>query len=130
MDSNRKTMKSASAERPPDEAHGPGEETIRPQQCSEAWGSQEKKVHTGTLHLRTPHFCKLLHRSAFKNSAEFRQTFSHVYRFIFKMSLIFRKFCPNFTNFDKKFPEFQNFFWKGLKSPRFSSFLRFRTENC
>ena len=31
-------MKSASGKRPPDEAHGPGEETSRPQQCSEAWG--------------------------------------------------------------------------------------------
>ena len=38
-------MKNASGKRPPDEAHGPGEETIRPQQCSEAWGSREKKVH-------------------------------------------------------------------------------------
>ena len=38
-------MKNASDKRPPDEAHGPGEETIRPQQCSEAWGSREKKVH-------------------------------------------------------------------------------------
>ena len=42
-------MKSASGKRPPDEAHGPGEEIIRPQQSSEAWGSREKKVHTGTL---------------------------------------------------------------------------------
>ena len=49
LESNRKTMKSASGKRPPDEAHGPGEVTIRPQQCSEAWGSIEKKVHTGTL---------------------------------------------------------------------------------
>ena len=39
-------MKSASGKRPPDEAHGSGEEIIRPQQCSEAWGSREKKVHT------------------------------------------------------------------------------------
>ena len=42
-------MKSASGNRPPDGAHGPGEETIRPQQCSEAWGRIETKVHTGTL---------------------------------------------------------------------------------
>ena len=27
-------MESASGKRPPDEAHGPGEETIRPQQCT------------------------------------------------------------------------------------------------
>ena len=45
FDSNLKTMKSASGKRPPDEAHGPGEETIRPQQCSEAERSSEKKVH-------------------------------------------------------------------------------------
>ena len=38
-----KTMKSASGKRHPDEAHGAGEETSRPQQCSEAWGSREKR---------------------------------------------------------------------------------------
>ena len=32
LEFNRKTMKSASGKRPPDEAHGPGEETIRPLQ--------------------------------------------------------------------------------------------------
>ena len=37
LESNKKIMKSASGKRPPDEAHGPGEETIRPQQCSEPW---------------------------------------------------------------------------------------------
>ena len=41
----RKTMKNASGKRPPDETHGTGKETIRPQQCSEAWGGREKKVH-------------------------------------------------------------------------------------
>ena len=32
LESNWKTMKSASGKRPPDEAHGPGKEAIRPQQ--------------------------------------------------------------------------------------------------
>ena len=32
LESKRKTMKSASGKRPPDEAHGPGKEAIRPQQ--------------------------------------------------------------------------------------------------
>ena len=32
LESDRKIMKSASRKRPPDEAHGPGEEAIRPQQ--------------------------------------------------------------------------------------------------
>ena len=73
---------------------------------------------------------KLLHRSAFKNSAKFRQTFSHFYSFVFEISLIFRNFCPNLTNFDENFPEFQQICWKRSKSPRFSNFLRFRTENC
>ena len=50
---------------------------------------------------------KLLHRSAFKNSAKFRQTFSHFSSFIFKISLIFRNFVQNLTNFDEKIPEFQ-----------------------
>ena len=72
---------------------------------------------------------KLLHRSAFKNSATFRQTFSHFYSFVFEISLIFRNFCPNLTNFDENFPEFQQICWKRSKSPRFSNFLRFRTGN-
>ena len=72
---------------------------------------------------------KLLHRSAFKNSAKFRQTCSHFYGFIFEISLIFRNVCPNLTNFDENFPEFQQICWKRSKSPRFSNFLRFRTEN-
>ena len=38
-------MKSASGKRPPDEAHGSGDETIRPQRSSEAERSSEKKVH-------------------------------------------------------------------------------------
>ena len=42
---NRKTMKSASGKRPPDEAHGSGDETIRPQRSSEAERRSEKKVH-------------------------------------------------------------------------------------
>ena len=45
LESNWKTMKSASGKRPPDEAHGPGDETIRPQRSSEAESSSEKKVH-------------------------------------------------------------------------------------
>ena len=44
-DSNLKTNKSASGKLPPDEAHGPGDETIRPQRSSEAERSSEKKVH-------------------------------------------------------------------------------------
>ena len=37
-------QENASGKRPPD-AHGPGEETIRPKQGSVAWRSSEKKVH-------------------------------------------------------------------------------------
>ena len=48
----------------------------------------------------------LLHHSEFKNSAKFRQTFSQFCSFIFKISLIFRNFCPKCTNFDEFFPEF------------------------
>ena len=44
-DSKLKTKKNASGKRPPDEAHGPGDETIRPQRSSEAKRSSEKKVH-------------------------------------------------------------------------------------
>ena len=44
-DSNLKTKQSASGKRPPDEAHGSGDETIRPQRSSEAEWSSEKEVH-------------------------------------------------------------------------------------
>ena len=54
-DSNLKTKKSASGKRPPDEAHGSGDETIRLQRSSEAGRSSEKKVHS----------------SEFKSSAKF-----------------------------------------------------------
>ena len=42
-------MKSASGKRPPDEANGPGKEAIKPKRSSYAWGSRDKRVHTGTL---------------------------------------------------------------------------------
>ena len=71
---------------------------------------------------------KLLHRSAFKNSAKFRQACSHFCSFIFKSSLIFRNFCSTFTNFDEHLPEFQQI-WRTRSTSRFSNFLRFRAEN-
>ena len=55
----------------------------------------------------------LLHRFEFKNSAKFRQTFSHVCNFMQfyfpKLSLIVCNSCPKFTNFDEAFPEIPNF---------------------
>ena len=42
---NLKTKKNAYGKRPQNEAHGPGDETIRPQRSSEAESSSEKKVH-------------------------------------------------------------------------------------
>ena len=63
LESNGKTMKSASGKRPPDEAHVPGKEAIRPQQ-------------------RCLGKSRFWHRSAFKNMAKVRQTFSHVCSFI------------------------------------------------
>ena len=50
-------MKSASGKHPADEAHGPGEETLRPQQCSEAWGGREKKVHRAHCSNRASRDC-------------------------------------------------------------------------
>ena len=56
---------------------------------------------------------KLLHRSAFKNSAKFRQTFSHFFSFILKSSLIVRIFfaifvqiSPILTNIFRNFSNF------------------------
>ena len=45
-DFNLKTKKNASGKRPPDEAHGSRDETIRPQRSSEAERSSEKKVQS------------------------------------------------------------------------------------
>ena len=50
LESNLKTKKSASGKRHPDEAHGPGENTSRPQQCSAAWGSREAKFRQTFSH--------------------------------------------------------------------------------
>ena len=93
-DSNLKTKKNASGKRPPDEAHGPGDETIRPQRSSVAWRSS----------------------SAPKNSTKFRQTFLHLCSFILKIVFISCNSGPKFTDFDD-FPEFQQFVRKISKSP-------------
>ena len=69
--------------RPPDEAHGSGDETIRPHMA--------------------------LHRSAFKIWAKFRQTFSHFHGFILEVSMIFSK-VVKFINFQENYPEFQYFY--------------------
>ena len=74
-----------------------------------------------------------LHRSEFRNSAEVRQTFSHVLQFNFR-NLIFTYFnmrCPKFTNVHEKNPEIQEMLRKRPKFRRFfSNFLRFRNESC
>ena len=111
-------MKSASGKRPPDEAHGPGKEAIRPQQ--RCLGKSRKEGAHGHAALTAGVPLESKYRSAFKNSAKFRQTFSHFYGIIFEISLLFRKFCANLTNFDEKlkFPEFQQIWWKRSKSPK------------
>ena len=54
----------------------------------------------------------LLHRSAFKCSAKFRQTFSHFHNFIFKCSLMFSKKLTEIEeNFDWNYPEFQHVYF-------------------
>ena len=110
-DSNLKTMKSASGKRHLGEKHSPGEETIRQQQCSEARGNPLR----------------------IQNPARFRQTCSHFCSFIFRSSLIFAIVIQNssiilkiFRNCIICYGKYQNL----IKSPRFSSFLSFRNENC
>ena len=49
VDSNLETMKIASSKRQPGEEHNPGEETSRPQQCSEACGKYRKEGTLSTL---------------------------------------------------------------------------------
>jgi len=72
----------------------------------------------------------LLHHSEFKNSAKFCQTFSQFCSFIFESSLIFRNFCPKFTNFHENFPEFPANCTNKIKYAQFSNFLMFRSEYC
>ena len=69
LESNRKTMKSASGERPPDTAHGAPEMKLS-NRSSCAWGSRAKRVHT---------FAPL----RIQNWATFRQRFPLVCSFIF-----------------------------------------------
>ena len=106
-----------------------------PQTLRGSWSADSKRIFASKYSLERwkaldeiYKIYKLLHRSAFKNSARFRQTFSHCWSFIFKISLILRSFCANFTNFDERFPEFQQICWRRSKSPRFSVFLGFRNE--
>ena len=97
-------MRSDSGKRPPDEAHSPGKEAIRPQQ--RGLGGSEKRValarcsNSGSRDYADSKekACDARHgarvvqialcsastrnRSAFKILAKFRQTFSHVYNFI------------------------------------------------
>ena len=130
-------MKSASGKRPPDEAHGPGKEAIRPQQRCLGKSRKESAHWHAALTAGTA-----LHRSAFKNSAKFHQTFSHVCSFILKC-LLFCNDGPKFTNFDGFFRNFSNFFFffSSLQQfvrnffrkyqnllDRFSNFLGFRNE--
>ena len=56
-------MKSASGKRRPGEKQSPGEETDRPQQCSEAWGRREKRCprHSAlTERVRTAQIQKII----------------------------------------------------------------------
>ena len=95
------------------------------------WIDMPPNIHDlqDTISIGSTRRYKSLHLSELKNSTKFRQTFSHFYSFIFKISAIFHKFCSKLANFDEFSPEFQNFSWRRSKSPRFSNFLRFRTEN-
>ena len=75
-------MKSASGKRPPDEAHGPGKEAIRPQQrClgksrkEGAHGHAALPAGVGTTLIQK--IKPVMRRSALKDSAKFCQTFSH-----------------------------------------------------
>ena len=85
-DSNLKTKKSASGKRPPGEAHGPGTEAIRPQQ--RCLGKSRKEGAHGHAALAAEVGTTLIHRSAFKNSAKFRQSFSHFCNFKRSQNLV------------------------------------------
>ena len=79
-DSNLKTKQNASGKRPPDEAHGPGDETIRPHRSSEAERSSEKK--DSKIQITTV--------AELKNSATIRQLFSQFADLLSTCSLFFK----------------------------------------
>ena len=87
-------MKSASGKRPPDEAHGPGKEAIRPQQL--CLGESRKEGAHGHAALPAEVGTTLIpHRSTFKNSAKFHRTFSHFRSVILKVVFIFSMLVQN-----------------------------------
>ena len=75
----------------------------------------------------------LLHRSAFKISAKFRQTFSHVHNFILIIWLFFSKMLSKIHEFGWTFSWISQDASRKMKWPksvRFSNFLRFCYGNC
>ena len=109
-DSNLKTKKNASGKRPPHEAHGSGDETIRPQRSSEAERNSEKKVHEARCSdsarrgfTESKNVC-LLHRSERQISARDFHKFSYFANFALILLLTFSivvQISPIFMSFSE-----------------------------
>ena len=109
-------MKSASGKRPPDEAHGPGKETIGPQQCSGAWGGRERKVRKARC---TNHFCTTLDSNVSACFVSFRKCLeneSDLKQFsLFDRSLKFQTVAHVFCSCFQRWPSFVvGIFWDGF----------------
>ena len=108
LKSNRKTMKSASGKRHPDEAHGPGEETSRPQQCNEAAPNPKSQLNVV---------------NHFRIFAVLSSTCDSLFAIVVQKSPILMKYFQNFSNF---YGEDQN-----LLDSQISWYLPlFGNENC
>ena len=113
-------MNSASGKRPPDEAHGPGKEGIRPQQL--CLGESRKEGAHG--HAALPAEVGTAQHSKFQpNFVKLFLIFSVLFS---KFHWFFLKSCLQFTNFDQNSLEFQHFLRKRARAVRFSNFPRFR----
>ena len=95
LESNRRTLKSASGKRPP-EARSPGKEAIKPQQLCLGESRKESAHVHATLPAEVGTFAPL----RIQDSAKFRQTFSHFCSFIFERVFNFCNYGSKFTNFD------------------------------
>ena len=95
--------------------------------CIVSYDSDQRLILQGFL--RSTRFTNLCTSPNSKIQLNFVRHFRISTNFIFKISAIFHNSSSKLANFDEFSPEFQQFSWRRSKSPRFSNFLRFRTEN-
>ena len=138
-------MKSAAGKRPPDEAHGPGKEAIRPpgllfghsrgrQTSCNVSNPVQALISSQAHHRPVSSHCHSRFSAHLESAPLSIQKFSQISSNFFAFSQsYFQNFIPQrclkFTNFDENSPGFQHFLRRRPTSVRFSNFLRFRNEH-